>query len=114
MNATSETFTTECMTCGTVKHTEGPWNNSVVYCDSCNPANSDTADTARIESLYAEITRLNDLRNEGRLLAGLGVYTWDRKRGSQTEAKATADLRNLYKDLSMEDMIALRAHQANL
>ena len=62
--------------------------------------------------VFAEIAATHKLQQEGRLLAGLGVYYWDRKRGMDTAARATVRLRELYAGLDMDDMVRLQAYLA--
>lgn len=92
MNTTPNTF--KCTNCGRDGLTDAnPWHD-------CHED--------KMRDAHAEITRLNALRNEGRLLAGMGVTPWDRERGAVTTRKAAADLRKLLAGLSIEDLAAIR------
>lgn len=97
------TFTTACATCGDIWDSEGPWNDTVVYCTNCVESRD------RMTEVLPEIKRQKALQSEGRLLAGMGVQSWDRKRGSETAERATVALRDIYAGLSIRDMIHLKA-----
>lgn len=96
------TFTTTCITCGTVKDAEGPWNTTVVMCSGC------VETTPKMVEVYKEIKRQKALQDEGKMLSGLGVRPWDRERGAQTAERATVALRDIYAGLSMQDMLVLK------
>lgn len=102
-NTTIETGITTCMTCGSVTHTDSPWNTDVVWCGQC---------VTRLHASRDEILRLKALQSDGNLMAGMGIRPWDRERGAQTAQRATDALAEIMAGLSIEDLRYI--HELNM
>lgn len=90
------TVTFKCSNCGRDGLTDAnPWHD-------CHED--------KMRDAHAEMLRLNALKRDGSMLAGLGVKPWDRERGAQTAHRATVALRDLFAGLSIEDLAYIREH----